>query len=244
MGAVTESDVPDPPSAKVVAALLRDARSLSRRADKLDDDAAAVADSMTRQLATEARTSIDSLVRHLMVLERRQHHRENAATRRSRKRPLRPGRQEQRVAATGTVLRPGCGDLGRARCPPSGFSSPRWQSVISCSDCRAVCGLFWSPPATSAGVPGRGSATRSRRWWAPSPVSAGPDRSRARGGHPRAARRRRRGRIHRYVDSSAPDRLRPSVRRNTTSRPLDSLLIRFFGHGSSTGRPAAMSVAS
>ena len=83
MGAVTDSDVPDPPSAKVVAALLRDARSLSRRADKLDD-AAAVADSMTRQLATEARTSIDSLVRHLMVLERRQHHRENAATRRSR----------------------------------------------------------------------------------------------------------------------------------------------------------------
>ncbi len=85
MGAVTESDVPDPPSAKMLAALLRDARSLSRRADKLDDDdAAAVADSMTRQLATEARTSIDSLVRHLMVLERRQHHRENAATRRSR----------------------------------------------------------------------------------------------------------------------------------------------------------------
>jgi hypothetical protein len=76
-------DVPDPPPAKVVAALLRDARSLSRRADKLDD-AAAVADSTTRQLATEARTSIDSLVRHLMILERRQHHRENAATRRSR----------------------------------------------------------------------------------------------------------------------------------------------------------------
>ena len=84
MGAVTDPDVPDPPSAKMLAALLRDARSLSRRADKLDDDAAAVADSMTRQLATEARTSIDSLVRHLMVLERRQHHRENEATRRSR----------------------------------------------------------------------------------------------------------------------------------------------------------------
>ena len=84
MGAVTESDVPDPPSAKMLAALLRDARSLSRRADKLDDDAAAVADSTTRQLATEARTSIDSLVRHLMVLERRQQHRENAATRRRR----------------------------------------------------------------------------------------------------------------------------------------------------------------
>jgi hypothetical protein len=83
LGAVTDSDVPDPPSAKVVAALLRDARSLSRRADKLDD-AAAVADSTTRQLAAEARTSIDSLVHHLMVLERRQQHRENAATRRSR----------------------------------------------------------------------------------------------------------------------------------------------------------------
>jgi hypothetical protein len=83
MGAVTDSDVPDPPSAKVVAALLRDARSLSRRADKLDD-AAAVADSTTRQLATEARTSIDGLVRHLMILERQQQHRENAATRRRR----------------------------------------------------------------------------------------------------------------------------------------------------------------
>ena len=83
MSAVTDSDVPDPPSAKVVAALLRDARSLSRRADKLDD-AAAVADSTTRQLATEARTSIDSLVRHLMILERQQQHRENAATRRRR----------------------------------------------------------------------------------------------------------------------------------------------------------------
>jgi hypothetical protein len=47
MGAVTDPDVPDPPSAKVVAALLRDARSLSRRADKLDD-AAAVADSDLR----------------------------------------------------------------------------------------------------------------------------------------------------------------------------------------------------
>ena len=50
MGAVTDSDAPDPPSAKVVASLLRDARSLSRSADKLDS-AAAVADSTTRQLA-------------------------------------------------------------------------------------------------------------------------------------------------------------------------------------------------
>jgi len=60
-----------------------DLPDLSRRAGKLDD-AAAVADSTTRQLATEARASIDSLVHHLMVLERRQQHRENAATRRSR----------------------------------------------------------------------------------------------------------------------------------------------------------------
>jgi hypothetical protein len=48
---------------------------LSRRADKLHDAAA---------VAAEARTSIDGLVRHLMVLEPRQHHRVNAATRRSR----------------------------------------------------------------------------------------------------------------------------------------------------------------
>jgi hypothetical protein len=38
----------------------------------------------TRQLAAEARTSIDSLMRHLVVLEHRQQHRENAATRRRR----------------------------------------------------------------------------------------------------------------------------------------------------------------
>jgi hypothetical protein len=136
------------------------------------------------------------------------------------------------------VLRLGCGDVGRAA-PTVGVQ------VIALARCdhlhgRAISGLFWSSPATSAAVPGRGSATRSRRWCAPSPVSAGPDRSRARGGHPRAARRRRHGRIHRYVDSSAPDRLRPSVRRNTTSRPLHNLLIRSFGQGSSTGRPAAM----
>jgi hypothetical protein len=44
-------DQVDPPSAKVVAALLREARSVSRRADKLAADVAAVQDPTIQQLA-------------------------------------------------------------------------------------------------------------------------------------------------------------------------------------------------
>lgn len=48
-----EVDRPEPPSAKAVTALLREARSLSRRADKLSGTAAtAVDDPTTQQLAT------------------------------------------------------------------------------------------------------------------------------------------------------------------------------------------------
>ena len=50
-------DRPEPPSAKAVTALLREARSLSRRADKLNGTAAAVDDPTTQQLAAEACTS-------------------------------------------------------------------------------------------------------------------------------------------------------------------------------------------
>ena len=49
-----EVDRPEPPSAKAVTALLREARSLSRRADKLSGTAAAVGDPTTQQLAAEA----------------------------------------------------------------------------------------------------------------------------------------------------------------------------------------------
>ena len=60
-----EVDRPEPPSAKAVMALLREARSLSRRADKLSGTAAAVDDPTTEQLAAEACTSMEQLVHHL-----------------------------------------------------------------------------------------------------------------------------------------------------------------------------------
>jgi hypothetical protein len=69
----------DPPSAKAIAALLREARSLSRRADKLGDTAAAVDDPTTQQLAAEACTNMEQLVHHLMVLERQLQRRERTA---------------------------------------------------------------------------------------------------------------------------------------------------------------------
>jgi DNA-binding ferritin-like protein len=75
-------DRPEPPSAKVVTAMLREARSLSRRADKLSGTAAAVDDPTTQQLAAEACTSIEQLVHHLMVLERQLQRGENSASRR------------------------------------------------------------------------------------------------------------------------------------------------------------------
>jgi hypothetical protein len=55
-------DQMDPPSPKVVAALLREARSVSRRADKLGADVAAMQDPTIQQLAAQASSSIDQLV--------------------------------------------------------------------------------------------------------------------------------------------------------------------------------------
>jgi predicted component of type VI protein secretion system len=55
---------------KAVTALLREARSLSRRADKFGGAAAAVDDPDTHQFAAEACTSMEQLVHHLMLLER------------------------------------------------------------------------------------------------------------------------------------------------------------------------------
>ena len=77
-------DRPEPPSAKAVTALLREARSLSRRADKLGATAAAVDDPTTGQLTAAACTSMEQLVHHLMVLERQVQRGEKAAGRRAR----------------------------------------------------------------------------------------------------------------------------------------------------------------
>lgn len=75
-------DQPEPPSVKVITALLREARSLSRRADKLNSTAAAVDDPTTQQLAAEACTSVEQLVHHLVLLERQAQRGERSAARR------------------------------------------------------------------------------------------------------------------------------------------------------------------
>jgi hypothetical protein len=62
-------DQMDPPSPKLVAALLREARSVSRRADKLGADVAAVQDPTIQELAAQASNSIDQLVHQLMRLD-------------------------------------------------------------------------------------------------------------------------------------------------------------------------------
>ena len=82
-GMTDDADRPEPPSAKAITALLREARSLSRRADKLSGTAAAVDDSTTQQLAAEACTSMEQLVHHLMLLERQVQRGERAAGRRA-----------------------------------------------------------------------------------------------------------------------------------------------------------------
>ncbi len=72
----------DRPSAKAITALLREARSLSRRATKLDRTAAAGHDPTTQQLTATTRATVDQLVDHLTVLERQQRRREKQAVRR------------------------------------------------------------------------------------------------------------------------------------------------------------------
>ena len=77
-----DGDRAEPVLAKAVTALLREARSLSRRADKLGGAVAAMDDPETHQLAAQACTSVEQLVHHLMLLERQAQRGEKAATRR------------------------------------------------------------------------------------------------------------------------------------------------------------------
>src|SRR3954451_10087923 len=74
----------DPPSPKVVAALLREARSVSRRADKLGADVAAVQDATIQELAAQASSSIDQLVHQLMRLDQQAQRTRRAAGHRAR----------------------------------------------------------------------------------------------------------------------------------------------------------------
>jgi DNA-binding ferritin-like protein len=71
-------------SAREMSALLRDARSLLRRADKLFAATAAVDDRVTTGLATEVRTATEQLVHHLARLEQQRQHRVRNAVRRGR----------------------------------------------------------------------------------------------------------------------------------------------------------------
>ena len=71
----------EPASAKAITALLREARSLSRRADRLSGTAQAVDDPTTQQLTAQACTTLDQLVHHLMTLERHAQQRQKSAVR-------------------------------------------------------------------------------------------------------------------------------------------------------------------
>ncbi|MDQ2851788.1 MAG: hypothetical protein M3Y49_13865 [Actinomycetota bacterium] len=75
-----DANRPGPLFAKAVTAMLREARSLSRRANKLTLAAAAGEDQRTEQLAAEACTSLEQLVHHLMLLERQAQRGEKPAT--------------------------------------------------------------------------------------------------------------------------------------------------------------------
>jgi len=73
---------PVPTTARATTALLREARSLSRRADKLSATAAAMADLTTQQLTADASTRAQHLVHHLTILERQLQQHEKQAVRR------------------------------------------------------------------------------------------------------------------------------------------------------------------
>ncbi len=73
---------PVPSTAIATTALLREARSLSRRADRLSATAAAMTDLTTQHLAAEASTRVQHLVHHLTILERQRQRREKEAFRR------------------------------------------------------------------------------------------------------------------------------------------------------------------
>jgi uncharacterized membrane protein YccC len=77
----------DPQSAdlsKVTASLVRDARSLFRRADKLASAVAAAEDTTTTQSAAAARDAVEQLVHQLVHLQQSQQRRTRDAIRRGR----------------------------------------------------------------------------------------------------------------------------------------------------------------
>jgi hypothetical protein len=77
-----DGDRAEPVSAKAVTALLREARSRSRRTEALGGGVAAMVDPKTHQLAAEACTGVEQLMHHLMLVERRVLRGERSAGRR------------------------------------------------------------------------------------------------------------------------------------------------------------------
>jgi len=102
-------------------------------------------------------------------------------------------------------------------------SSVCWAGLASsASGSMSVVVVAGRPLRAPAPVP----ATRSRWWFAPAPKSGGPDTVWRGGGHPTAARRRRRGHIRRCGDSSVRDQRRPSWRRSRTFSALAWRMLR------------------
>jgi hypothetical protein len=69
---------------KMAASLVRDARSLLRRADKLASAVAAIEDSAASRAADEARDAVDSLVHQLISAQQREQRRARAVIRDAR----------------------------------------------------------------------------------------------------------------------------------------------------------------
>jgi len=78
---MTDDDThrPEPASAKAITTVLREARSLSRRADKLSRTVTAGHDATTQQLVAQACNNMEQLVYHLMTLERQAQQSEKSA---------------------------------------------------------------------------------------------------------------------------------------------------------------------
>lgn len=68
---------------KISASLVRDARSLLRRADKLASEVTAADDTTTNQSAAAARDAVEQLVHQLVRLQQSQQRRARDAIRRS-----------------------------------------------------------------------------------------------------------------------------------------------------------------
>ncbi len=81
---MTTADQHEPLSSKAVEGLLRDARSLFRRADKLAADITDSDDAIAQGLAVETRQCAEQLMRRLAVVNVQHKRSRKAATRRKR----------------------------------------------------------------------------------------------------------------------------------------------------------------